>query len=54
MARLVKERMSINTDPEKISLDDLVNARTFRRSSRRSSDRRSCHSSWTRRIRSPS
>ena len=28
MARLVKERMSINTDPEKISLDDLVNART--------------------------
>jgi DNA-directed RNA polymerase subunit beta len=28
MARLVKERMSINTDPDKISLDDLVNART--------------------------
>src|SRR6266513_853167 len=28
MARLVKERMSINIDPEKISLDDLVNART--------------------------
>ena len=28
MARLVKERMSINNDPEKISLDDLVNART--------------------------
>ncbi|MBV9879907.1 MAG: DNA-directed RNA polymerase subunit beta, partial [Gemmatirosa sp.] len=28
MARLVKERMSIKTDPEKISLDDLVNART--------------------------
>ncbi len=28
MARLVKERMSINTDPERISLDDLVNART--------------------------
>ena len=28
MARLVKERMSVNTDPEKISLDDLVNART--------------------------
>jgi DNA-directed RNA polymerase subunit beta len=28
MALLVKERMSINTDPEKISLDDLVNART--------------------------
>src|SRR6266536_1021714 len=28
MARLVTERMSINTDPEKISLDDLVNART--------------------------
>ena len=28
MARLVKERMSINTDPEKVSLDDLVNART--------------------------
>src|SRR5688500_6765959 len=28
MARLVKERMSINTDPEKITLDDLVNART--------------------------
>ena len=28
MSRLVKERMSINTDPEKISLDDLVNART--------------------------
>jgi len=28
MARLVKERMSINSDPDKISLDDLVNART--------------------------
>jgi DNA-directed RNA polymerase subunit beta len=28
MARLVKERMSINADPERISLDDLVNART--------------------------
>jgi DNA-directed RNA polymerase subunit beta len=28
MARLVRERMSINTDPEKISIDDLVNART--------------------------
>ncbi|MEA3245712.1 MAG: DNA-directed RNA polymerase subunit beta [Gemmatimonadota bacterium] len=28
MARLVKERMSINQDTEKISLDDLVNART--------------------------
>src|SRR5256885_1332206 len=28
MSRLVKERSSINTDPEKISLDDLVNART--------------------------
>ncbi|HEX9166805.1 MAG TPA: DNA-directed RNA polymerase subunit beta [Gemmatimonadales bacterium] len=28
MARLVKERMSINADPEKIALDDLVNART--------------------------
>jgi DNA-directed RNA polymerase subunit beta len=28
MARLVKERMIINSDPEKISLDDLVNART--------------------------
>jgi DNA-directed RNA polymerase subunit beta len=28
MARLVKERMSINSDPEKIALDDLVNART--------------------------
>src|SRR6185437_5351133 len=28
MARLVKERMSINNDPEKITLDDLVNART--------------------------
>ncbi|MDQ6829600.1 MAG: DNA-directed RNA polymerase subunit beta [Gemmatimonadota bacterium] len=28
MARLVKERMSINADPEKITLDDLVNART--------------------------
>jgi len=28
MARLVKERMSINTDPEKINVDDLVNART--------------------------
>ena len=55
MARLVKERMSINTDPEKISLDDLVNARTVSaRSSRRSSDRRSCRSSWIRRIRSPS
>ena len=31
MARLVKERMRINTDPEKISLDDLVNARTVTR-----------------------
>ena len=28
MARLVKERMSINNDPERITLDDLVNART--------------------------
>ena len=28
MARLVKERMSINTDPRKINIDDLVNART--------------------------
>jgi DNA-directed RNA polymerase subunit beta len=28
MARLVKERMSINTDPDKINIDDLVNART--------------------------
>ena len=28
MARLVKERMSITTDAEKISIDDLVNART--------------------------
>ena len=28
MARLVRERMSINSDPEKISIDDLVNART--------------------------
>ncbi|MEY4007349.1 MAG: hypothetical protein RLZZ467_372, partial [Gemmatimonadota bacterium] len=28
MARLVKERMGINQDSEKISLDDLVNART--------------------------
>jgi DNA-directed RNA polymerase subunit beta len=28
MARLVKERMSINTDPEKINIDDLVNALT--------------------------
>ena len=28
MARLVKERMSINMDPEKINIDDLVNART--------------------------
>ncbi len=28
MARLIKERMSINNDPDKISLDDLVNART--------------------------
>ncbi|MCK9988951.1 MAG: DNA-directed RNA polymerase subunit beta, partial [Azoarcus sp.] len=28
MARLVKERMTINSDPDKISLDDLVNART--------------------------
>ena len=28
MARLVKERMSINTDPGKINIDDLVNART--------------------------
>ena len=28
MARLIKERMSISNDPEKITLDDLVNART--------------------------
>ncbi|HEY5491123.1 MAG TPA: DNA-directed RNA polymerase subunit beta, partial [Gemmatimonadaceae bacterium] len=28
MARLVKERMSVNQDTEKIALDDLVNART--------------------------
>jgi len=28
MARLVRERMSINSDPERISIDDLVNART--------------------------
>ena len=28
MARLVKERMSINTDPAKVTIDDLVNART--------------------------
>ncbi|MDX1676152.1 MAG: hypothetical protein R3314_15260, partial [Longimicrobiales bacterium] len=28
MARLVKERMSINTDVDKINIDDLVNART--------------------------
>ena len=28
MARLVKERMSMNTDPDKINIDDLVNART--------------------------
>jgi len=28
MARLVRERMSINTDPEKLTIDDLVNART--------------------------
>src|SRR5881628_1298169 len=28
MARLIKERMSINNDPERITLDDLVNART--------------------------
>ena len=28
MARLVRERMSINTDPDKVSIDDLVNART--------------------------
>jgi DNA-directed RNA polymerase subunit beta len=28
MARLIKERMSINNDPDKIVLDDLVNART--------------------------
>src|SRR5205809_1044209 len=27
MARLIKERMSINNDPERITLDDLVNAR---------------------------
>src|SRR5437763_404629 len=27
-ARLIKERMSINNDPERITLDDLVNART--------------------------
>ena len=28
MARLVKERMSINTDPDQVNIDDLVNART--------------------------
>ena len=28
MARLIRERMSINTDPRKIKIDDLVNART--------------------------
>jgi DNA-directed RNA polymerase subunit beta len=28
MARLIRERMSINNDPERITLDDLVNART--------------------------
>ncbi len=28
MARLVRERMSINSDPDKMSIDDLVNART--------------------------
>src|SRR5437667_237154 len=28
IARLLKERMSINNDPERITLDDLVNART--------------------------
>src|SRR6266571_1733376 len=28
MARLIKERMSINNDPGRITLDDLVNART--------------------------
>jgi DNA-directed RNA polymerase subunit beta len=28
MARLVRERMSINNDPDKMSIDDLVNART--------------------------
>ena len=28
MARLIRERMSISSDPEKITLDDLVNART--------------------------
>jgi DNA-directed RNA polymerase subunit beta len=28
MARLVRERMSINSDPDKLSIDDLVNART--------------------------
>ncbi len=28
MARLIKERMSINNDPDQITLDDLVNART--------------------------
>ena len=28
MARLIKERMSINSDPDRITLDDLVNART--------------------------
>src|SRR5258706_233508 len=28
MARLIKERMSINNDPERITLDDLVNAHT--------------------------
>ena len=28
MARLIRERMSMNTDPSKIKIDDLVNART--------------------------
>ncbi len=28
MARLVRERMSINSDPDKMSIDDLINART--------------------------
>ena len=55
MARLVKERMSINSDPEKISLDDLVNARTVSAVIQAFfGSRRSCRSSWTRPTRWPS
>ena len=54
MARLVRERMSIITDPDKIKLDDLVNARTVSAVIQAFFGSRSCRSSWIRRTRSPS